>query len=421
LAGCVAAALLGVAPMKEVFAPFSDPVIFLFIGSFMIAESMRIHGLDRRFASIIFSVPFFSKSVWRIIFSAGLACMLLSMWINNTAAAAMMIPVVMSALSAVEVKSRKGAFSAAALAVAYSASIGGIATPVGTAPNLITLGILSRTQGIQISFFEWMVIGVPLSLLLFGALFLILRFRSGLKHHAMPAGEIRVETASPNMTRGEKNTLFAFLLVVILWTLPGFLGIFSGHGSGIYSAYTSRVHEAVAALAGAVLLFFLPVNFREKKFTITWEQAERIDWGTIILFGSGLSLGALMFATGLGDYLGNAILGFAGKIGLLELTAIAIVCGVIITEITSNTAATNVIVPVVISLANTLDFSPVPPALGACFGASMAFMLPIATPPNAIAYATGHVRITRMISTGVYMNIAAAVMIFTLIYFRFIV
>jgi sodium-dependent dicarboxylate transporter 2/3/5 len=174
----------------------------------------------------------------------------------------------------------------------------------------------------------------------------------------------------------------------------------------------SRLDEAVVAVMAAVLLFVLPIDWRTRQFTLDWRQAASIDWGTILLFGGGLSLGRLMFETGLAAAVGTSLVEMSGATSLWSITALAIVLGVVLTEIASNTAAANMLVPVVISISQAAGVSPIPPALGACLAASLAFMLPISTPPNAIVYGTGLVPIRAMLGFGVIMDVLGALVIF---------
>jgi sodium-dependent dicarboxylate transporter 2/3/5 len=342
------------------------------------------------------------------------------MWMSNTAVAAMMMPFAMCFLGAFRGTDRGDAFmGSGALMVAYAASVGGIATPVGTPPNLITLAFLDKAAGIRITFFEWMLVGVPLSLLMTGVLFIVLRVLAGRLHggavqsEALSRCEIELE---PKLSRGEVNTLVVFAVVVLLWVAPGVIGILLGAKSRLYELYDSRMPEAAAALAGAVLLFLLPVDGKRGDSTMTWEEASKINWGTILLFGGGLSLGTLMFKTGLGEALGTSLLHVTGTMGLFMLTLVATVSAVVLTEFTSNTATANIVIPVVLSLARALNLPPLVPILGACFGSSMGFMLPVGTPPNAIAYATGRVSITRMLCTGVLIDLASIPAIVLVLY-----
>ncbi len=204
---------------------------------------------------------------------------------------------------------------------------------------------------------------------------------------------------------GQRNALIAFLVAVTLWVLPGFLAVAFGVHSRAYEGYSVRLHEGTVAILAAAVLFFLPVNWKKRKFTLTWDQAVRIDWGTILLFGGGLALGGLMFKTGLAEVIGKSLMESTGASSLWGITAAAIAMGIIVSETTSNTASASMVIPVMIALAKAAGVSPIPPALGACFGASYGFMLPVSTPPNAIAYASGMVPITRMVKTGIVFDI----------------
>ncbi|OGW06060.1 MAG: hypothetical protein A2Z59_10885 [Nitrospinae bacterium RIFCSPLOWO2_02_39_17] len=206
-------------------------------------------------------------------------------------------------------------------------------------------------------------------------------------------------------TRGQKNTLFAFAVAIILWILPGIFAVVSGTNSAVYKFLDEHIHEEIVSLIAVLILFFTPVDWRDKKFTITWNEAVKIDWGTILLFGGGLSLGGLMFSTKLADFMGNMLIKITGVDTLWGLTAVAIGLAIVITEVTSNTATANMLIPVMISVAQTAGVSGIPPAIGVCLGASMAFMFPVSTPSNAIVYGSGRVPITSMIRAGVILDI----------------
>jgi sodium-dependent dicarboxylate transporter 2/3/5 len=220
----------------------------------------------------------------------------------------------------------------------------------------------------------------------------------------------RVRELGP-WTRGQVNTLAAFGITVVLWIIPGFLALNFGTGSRVHAEYTARLPESIAALTGALILFFLPVDWKRREFTLTWSRAARIDWGTLILFGGGISLGNLMFETKLADLLGRSLLAFTGATSLWGITFAAIAIAILVSEATSNTAAANMVVPVMMSLALAAGVSPVPPALGATLGASWGFMLPVATPPNAIVYGSGLVPITRMVRAGFLFDVGGAVVV----------
>jgi sodium-dependent dicarboxylate transporter 2/3/5 len=212
-------------------------------------------------------------------------------------------------------------------------------------------------------------------------------------------------------TRGQVNTLVAFGLAVVLWILPGVLTAVLGSEHAGMKVVDTRLPEAVVAVLAAALLFVLPVNFRENRWTLSWEEAAKIDWGTILLFGGGMSLGLLMEKLGVARALGDAVIHGTGVHDLWALTAVAIGLAIAITELMSNTAAATMLMPVVIGIALAAKVSPAPPAIGACLGASFAFMLPVSTPPNAIVFGSGLVPITRMVRAGVLLDLVGLVVI----------
>ena len=387
-----------IASAKNVFAPFSDPIIYLFLGSFILAEAMAAHGLDKRFAYGIMSLKWVGNSSARILLAYGAITAVISAWISNTACTAMMFPIglgIIYAMADLMAKQtgkpvdpyRLRFGTGMMLMAAYASSTGGIGTPVGTPPNLIAIAMLEKLVKVKIPFFQWMVFAIPIMVVMYLVLFFLMRVihKPEISH---------IEGSSEYVTqqreklgpwkRGEKNALFAFSLTVVLWVIPGFLAVIYGTDAPISKAYGNLMPEAAAALIGAGLLF-----------------------------GGGLSLGNLMFETKLAEAVGKGILNLSGATSLWGITFIAILIAVVITEVTSNTAAANMVIPVVISLSIAANVSPIPPAIGAALGASLAFMLPVSTPPNAIVYGSGMVPITKMISTGVYFDIASIIVVWT--------
>jgi sodium-dependent dicarboxylate transporter 2/3/5 len=212
-------------------------------------------------------------------------------------------------------------------------------------------------------------------------------------------------------TPGQVNTLIAFGFAIVLWVAPGVMELMLGKEHALVKFTTTHLPEGIVALLAACLLFALPTNRREGTFTLTWQDATRIDWGTILLFGGGMSLGSLMFSTGVAEAMGRSVTSLTGAQSLWGLTAAAIAMGILVSETTSNTTSANVLIPVVIALAQAAKINPIPPALGACLGASYGFMLPVSTPPNAIVYGSGLVPIPRMVRAGVLFDMAGFVII----------
>ena len=419
LVGPVLAILLAVAPARAVFAPFADPIIFLFIGSFMLAEAMFVHQLDRRIAFGALSSRAVGGSAVRILIVYGAVAAAISMWSSNTATTAMMFPIGLSIVAHLtegresDRDSREFA-TAMMLIAAFAASVGGIGTPIGTPPNLIGIGMLQRITGIEISFFEWMAIGVPVVVLVFGFLIAYFYVRT-LRHLQLNTG--RAEAIRSELERlgpisiGQRNVLVAFGATVTLWLLPGVLTILGLGSTSFARAYATAVPESVAALVGAVLLFVLPVSWPARRFTLTWDEAARIDWGIVLLFGGGLAMGELAFSTGLAEALGRGVTSWLPVQTAFALTVLFTAVAIVMSEAASNTASANMIVPVAIAVAQAAGVNPLQPALGATLGASMGFMMPISTPPNAIIYASGHVPIGAMMKHGIALDLAGFIVI----------
>ena len=421
--GPVLAIVLRVVPARTAFAPFADPIIFLFIGSFMLAEAMFVHGLDRRIAFTALSSKFVGASPTRILIVFGGVTCGLSMWISNTATTAMMFPIGLSIVAHLthgrEAERGSRDFGLAMMLMcAFGASIGGIGTPIGTPPNLIGIGMLNRIVGTDISFFGWMILGVPIVLLLFGFLvgYFYLGTLRGLSFETTRSDHIAEELRRLGpMSRGQRNVLIAFGVTVVLWLLPGLLAIAGVGQSAFARAYNAAVPESVAAMTGAVLLFVLPLHWPARQFTLKWEEAVGIDWGIILLFGGGLAMGELAFSTGLAEAMGRGITSWLPVQSEASLTILFTAVAIVMSEAASNTASATMIVPIAIAVSQAAGINPVQPALGATLGASMGFMMPISTPPNAIVYSSGHVPITSMMRHGIVLDVAGFLVIVSLL------
>jgi len=414
LLGAVFCVVFGVTSAKMAFASFSDPIIFLFLGSFILARAMSVHGLDKRLAYGIMSIRWVGDSAGRILFAYGALIAFISMWISNTATTAMMFPIGMGIISTMadmisqktgkEVDPHRLRYGTGMmLMAAYASSAGGIGTPVGTPPNLIGLAMIEKFVKVKIPFFQWMVFAIPLLVVMYFFLFFMMYLLHKPEVRRIEGGQeyVREELIKlGNWTRGQRNALFAFLVAVVLWITPGFLALIYGTAAPVSKTYNTRIPEAAAALLAAALLFVLPVNWKKREFTISWKQAVHIDWGTLLLFGGGLTLGDLMFQTKLAEAVGKGILDFCGATSVWAITFVAIYISILVSETTSNTAAATMVVPVVISISMAAGVNPIPPAIGATLGASWGFMLPVSTPPNAIVYGSGMVPITKMIRAG---------------------
>jgi solute carrier family 13 (sodium-dependent dicarboxylate transporter), member 2/3/5 len=415
--GCV---VLEVAPARDVFAPFADPLMFLFIGAFILARGIFLHGLDRRVAYAVLSLPWVGARPARILVAFGAATALISAWISNTATTAMMFGIGLSILSALrsqaagrEMDSRYA--TALMLMTSFAASVGGLATPVGTPPNLIGIGFIRSQLRVEVTFFQWMLIGIPVVALLFAFLAIYLNAvgRSGVRE--LPAGAERIREERRQLgrwTTGQRSVAIAFGVTVVLWVLPGVAALVWGERSPLYLALSRRIPEGVAAVVGASLLFLL----RGKDGpAITWREASEIDWGVVLLYGGGFALGILSFQTGLAEAIGRGLTGLLPAHGSFGLLVASVVLAAVLSETTSNTASANMVVPVVIAIARASGLDPLEAALGATFGSSLGFMLPVSTPCNAIVYGSGYVPLGRMIRWGLALDVVGVVVIIVLV------
>ncbi len=430
LLGPALCVVCGVGSEREIFKSFGNPILFLFMGSFMLAEAMLHHGLNRRIAFQILSLGWVARSPARILAAFGLITGALSMWISNTTAAAMMFPIAVAILSEMarrkseqtgrEVKFTELQYGTGLmLTAAFAASIGGMATPVGTPPNLIGIGFIERTLGREITFFQWMTMGLPLAAVLITILVVYLNWVCPAEAGLLGESQAWVRQQKQQLralSRGERNVLLAFGLTVTLWLLPGALALVVGVESPGYQWLNRHLPEGVCALLGAALLFVLPVDWRRGEFTLSWREAKRIDWGTVLLFGGGLALGDAMFSTGLARWLGEGVAGALQTHTNLGLIILFTFVSLLLTETTSNTAAANMVVPVAIAVAQAAGVSPLQPALAVCLAASLAFMLPVSTPPNAVVYGSGCVPLLKMVRHGFVLDSISLVVVVATVY-----
>ncbi|HKQ37271.1 MAG TPA: SLC13 family permease [Verrucomicrobiae bacterium] len=403
LLGPLLCVLLGIAPAKEVFRGFADPIIFLFLGSFLIAEAMLRHGLNRRIAFGIMRQV--GTSPTRLLAAFGVATGFVSLWVSNTATTAMMFPIALAILKERQVAP---AFATALmLMTAFAASIGGLGTPVGTPPNLIGLGLIETSLKIKITFFQWMMFGFPLAAALI--VFLCFHFRAAARAAVQP---IEVQSSGP-ISPGERNVLIAFSLTVAMWIVPGIIALWRGANDPLFRWFNQHLPEAMAALLGGILLFLIPTNLRRGEFTLSWRDTANVDWGTILLFGGGLAMGDLMFSTGVAKWMGEGIAHSLHANTVLGLTMLFAAIATVVSETTSNVASAAMVVPVAIAVAQAAGVPPLQPALAACLASSLGFMLPVSTPPNAIVYGSGLVPVRQMIRHGLMLDVvgwAAVVM-----------
>jgi len=267
---------------------------------------------------------------------------------------------------------------------------------------------------VTISFAGWMVLAVPIVIVMMAFVFvwMVAPASRGIVLGDEARRTVRAELAKLGpMTRGERNVIFAFSLTALLWIVPGLLLAVYGSGNAAVARINALVPESVAALVGALLLFVLPIQWRARRFTMTWDEAARIDWGIILLFGGGLAIGKLADGTGLSAALGQWVTHQFPGIGTVGLTLVFTALAIVISEAASNTAAANIILPTAIAVSKAAGVSPLEPALGVTLGASMGFMMPISTPPNAIVYSSGYIPIGAMIRQGIALDIAGYIII----------
>jgi sodium-dependent dicarboxylate transporter 2/3/5 len=289
-------------------------------------------------------------------------------------------------------------------------------TPVGTPPNLIGIGMLQKIVGVDVSFFSWMALGVPIVVMLFA--YLVTQFHlTSVRGFDVAEGSTELvhrELARlGDRTTGQRNVLIAFGVTIVLWIAPGLLAIAGLGESAFARGYAAHMPEGVAAMLGACLLFMLPVDWRERRFTLTWEEAVKIDWGIALLYGGGLALGEMTFSTGLARAVGEGVASWLPSQSPLALTMLFTAGAIVVSEAASNTASANMVVPIAIAVSQAAGVRPIEPVLGATLGASMGFMMPVSTAPNAIVYSSGYVPIGKMMRHGLFLDLVAFVVIVT--------
>ncbi len=397
--------LFGITTFKEAAGSYAHPLIFLFLGGFLISIALQKWGLHRRFAvSLLRRV---GTRPDRLVAGFMVATAFLSMWLSNTATTIMMLPIALSVIS--DRDDSAGFATCLLLAIAYSASIGGMATLIGTPPNLFVASYFSDALGKEIGFMTWMMIGVPCAALLLPATwFYLTRLHFPEVSRITAAGVLPGGTglAWRDLDAGARIALVVFALVAGGWMLRPLVAEITWFGHTPFA----NLSDAGIALVGALALFCLPVNFADRKFVLEWPDTVEVPWGTLLLFGGGLSLAASINATGADQIIGQ----WFSRLPVVNalLLALAIVALVIfLTELTSNIATTATLVPVLAAAAPLLGLDVEMTIILVALAASCAFMLPVATPPNAIVFGSGRVRAQDMAAAGVTMNLMALVVI----------
>ncbi|MGL1930410.1 MAG: DASS family sodium-coupled anion symporter [Desulfotalea sp.] len=416
--------LMGIMHTKSAAAPYASHLIFLFMGGFIIALAMQRWNLHRRIAMNIVKIIGFSPS--RLIFGFMTATAALSAFVSNTATTVMMMPIGLAIITHVVAEGKKEGLHKVIdfspeqfafglnlmLGIAYAASIGGIATLIGTPPNTVLAAFLQKTYGYEITFLGWMTVGVPLVLVMLPLCWLWLtKIANPMKLQKIPGGRDLIDSELKemgSMSTGERWTALVFLLTALGWIFRKKLGFMF--------ADPKLVTDATIAMAGALSLFLIPISFKKNIFVMNWEWASKMPWGVLILFGGGLSMAGGFKATKLAEWIG-------GQVGLLEhapvLVLIIAVAALImfLTELTSNTATSAMVMPILAAVAIGLGQNPLLLLVPAAIAASCAFMLPVATPPNAIVFGSGYVTIPQMARSGLGLNLIGIVATVVLTYF----
>lgn len=399
---------LGVGDIKDVAASYAHPIIYLFLGGFLLGIGMQRWNLHRRIALMVLRVV--GQEPRRQIAGFMIATGFLSMWVSNTATAIMMLPIGMSVISLLDSgdpEARHRYATALLLAIAYSASIGGVATLIGTPPNALLAAYLSDSRGIDLGFAEWMVIGLPVSI----AMMALTWWWLTRKGFALEAGKdsatlIGDELAKlGRMTAAERRVGIIFLLAATSWILRPLI-----NDAGI-----DWLSDTGIAIIAGVALFLLPAGDGSGHRLLNWGDTHDLPWGILLLFGGGLALAGAITRSGLAEWIAEQ-LGIFGTFPLLLMIGIVVLVIIFLTEVTSNTATAAAFLPLLGALALSLDISPLLITVPAAIAASCAFMMPVATPPNAIVFATGHMKIQSMINAGFALNLISTLLVTLLTY-----
>ena len=409
--------LIGVMDIRSTSAIYGSHIVFLFFGGFVMALALEKVNLHKRIALNIINRT--GSSPDRVILGFIISTALLSMWISNTASTIVMLPIAVQVIYILKHdadgftdKDQKFALSIM-LAIAFSANIGGISTIIGTPPNVILIGILENEHNIEISFVNWMFMAIPFALIMLMILFLVLVkwvYPSRLQSMNNTAEIIGAELDKLGaLSKQEKMVLSVFALTIFLWIFrPQVNSMFPELG----------LTDTSISLIGALLMFTLSHDFKNHKFILDWEDTSKLPWGILILFGGGLALASALSEAGIIHLIGDSIASREGST-VFVITCILITVMLFMTELMSNVALVAIFVPVVAGIAIGLDSSILHMCIPITMAASCAFMLPMATPPNAIVFASGHIKVYQMARVGVILNILAILLL--IVYTRFII
>jgi len=409
--------LMGIMKTQAATAPYASHLIYLFMGGFIIALSMQRWDLHRRIAMNIVKAVGFSPS--RLIFGFMASTAILSAFVSNTATTVMMMPIGLAIISHVieegkkegldkEIDFSQGKFNFGLnlmLGIAYAASIGGVATLIGTPPNTVLAGYLQKAYGYEISFVDWMKVGVPLVVIMLPACWLWLtRIANPMKLKKVPGGRDLINKELKEMgpmNAGERWTALVFGVTALGWIFRKQLGFIFPD--------PKLVTDAAIAMVGALALFLIPINMKKNEFVMNWHWASKMPWGVLVLFGGGLAMAAGFKATGLAEWIGSQV-GLLENAPILMLVVAVATLIIFLTELTSNTATSAMVMPILSAVAIGLGQNPLLLVVPAAIAASCAFMLPVATPPNAIVFGSGYVSIPQMARSGFGLNLVGIVL-----------
>jgi len=404
--------LSGGLELKQTTSAYGHKFVFLFVGGFILAIAIEKWRLHKRIALNIINIVGTKKS--NIILGFMIATAFLSMWISNTATAVMIMPVGLAIISQLKdnpntLENENTIFGKTLmLAIAYSASIGGMATLIGTPPNLVLAGVIKTSYDIEINFLQWMSFGLPISLLL---LFISWKYLTSIaykfKDENFKSGLEEINDQIKNLGKfsyEEKSVLIVFIATALAWITQSF----------IIKKYIPEIDDTIIAIIAAVVLFILPDKSGDNKL-LSWSDAVKLPWGILLLFGGGMALAKGFDSSGLAVWIGNQM-NFFNDIPLIILLLVLIAMVNFLTEITSNLATTAMLLPVLVALANTIDINAYYLLVGATVAASCAFMLPVATPPNAVVFGSKILNIDDMIKKGFWMNIISIFILTAAVY-----
>ncbi len=405
--------LSGGLDLSQTTASYGHKYIFLYIGGFILAIAIEKCNLHKRIALSIINIV--GTNVINIILGFMIATAFLSMWISNTAATVMILPMGMAIVSQLKdnpntIEDENQIFGKALmLAIAYSASIGGISTLIGTPTNLVLAGVVQTTFGVEITFSQWFIFGFPISVILMVVCWTYLtRYAFKFKQKEFPGGKSEIKSqlkALGKLSFEEKIVLIVFICTAFAWITRSFL----------ISKFIPAIDDTIISIAFAILLFLLPTSKKGERI-IDWEDAVKLPWGIVLLFGGGMALALGFESSGLALWIGNKLIALE-TVPFIFLLLILIATVNFLTEITSNIATTAMLLPVLISLAPILGVHPYYLMIGATVAASCAFMLPVATPPNAVVFGSGYLKIEDMVKKGIWMNIISIVILTAFVYF----